>query len=864
MLVGYADNPKGVTIGGVQILPGTTIGVYWRVYSLPYTRFCIVSPPRIIGTFSKQPLPPKWAAHWPGRSALLEQLRLYFVGKLESYIVKPTSVHLETLAGMTVTAAANAGVYVVSGTNEDGLPALARIDKSGGVALQVLLPDLAVSGVAVSTTPTQVTPPAFTDDQWSVSATLTNEGTAQATSIIVQYWLSTSATLDTATAKLLDTSPTIHDLQAGTAITVASPQSYSVDKDGNGAGTYYIFVTAASDSKNGEIDLTDNSDKASIDVNGRALSNIDLTVGVSTADPVPVGGVWSFSATVTNSGTGTAGPSILQYKVKETVVQVQVEQLGPHGHQTFDLSGNVSDLATAPGTYHVSLTADALNAVAESNESNNTADAAIQVIPNVDLTVSVSSVTPVPAHLGGTWSFIATVKNSGTGTAGESKLAYTVGTTSTQVDVLSIGPGGSQTFSLTGNVNDLASAPGTYHISLTADALNAVAESNESNNTADAAVQVINDVDLTVSVSQVTPAPLGGTWSFIATVKNSGMGTAGPSTLAYAVNNTLKEVLVGSIAPNLSQSFTLSGNVSDLASAPGTYHISLAADAFNAVTETNETNNSADAAIQVTYVDLTVSITNIANAHRGGGWSFNATVTNSGTGTAGESKLEYTVGTSTIGTRVDVGSIGPGGSQTFYLSGTLSQDVPSGFYHIAVVADALNTVLETNENNNTADAAVPVIYDEIVIDTYNPSGSGADAINPTIVKLYDANGTLLAKDNDESGTIRPVLTDSGVDWPGQGYGYIDCKLGLPPGDYFILVEESSSLTDPFGYGIRALTAPSISYGTAWAVGTPTETESDSPLIGGGTPRANQLMTLNVPLGRWIIAGGVNWIKLTLP
>jgi hypothetical protein len=171
-------------------------------------------------------------------------------------------------------------------------------------------------------------------------------------------------------------------------------------------------------------------------------------------------------------------------------------------------------------------------------------------------------------------------------------------------------------------------------------------------------------------------------------------------------------------------------------------------------------------------------------------------------------------------------------------------------------------------------SAGPITYNRIVIDTYDPLGAGADAINPTIVQLWNAAGTKLAEDDGGlPGSSRPILTPALVSWPGQGYGYIDYTGGLLSGDYFILVKESLSGTDAFGYGIRILTQPSILYGPDWVVSTPVESASDSSLIGGGTPRADQLMTLNVlpthappnaKLGRWIVASGENWIKITLP
>ena len=639
MIVGYADNPKGVTIGGVQIQAGTTIGIYWRVYSLPYSKFCIVSTPHIIGSFVKQPLPAKWAAHWSGRSPLLEQLRLFFMGTLQSYLVKPTSVHLDVPQGVTAAVATATGTYDVLGINEDGLPAVATIDKNGGVTIQVLVPDLNVSALKVSTSSGPTTS-VFTDDQWSASATLTNEGTAQATSVIVQYWLSNTLNFDPTTAKLIDTAPTIPSLAVGQTITINSPQTYSLSKLGiTTAGTYYVVVTVASDPKNCEIDLSDNQAQAAIAAQVRQTSTVILTVSVSGLTPVDLFGTWSFNATVTNSGTGTSSPGTLSYSVNGKVTQVSVGSIGPNGSQTFNLSGKVSDLTSASGTYHITVT-----------DGTSTADAAIVV---------------------------------------------------------------------------------TY-------------------------------VDLTVSVTPVAPLHLGGIWSSNATVTNFGTGTAGPSTLEYLVNGRATQIAVGSLAPQGgSQTLNLSGNVSDLTSAPGTYHVT-------------------------------------------------------------------------------------------------------------VIADALNAVAETNENNNTANLAVPVIYDEIVLDTYDPGSPGSFApFYSTYMELWSSDGKTMLT-SDDSGASRPGAVSA-------GFAYIDYAQGLAPGDYYVLVKEtpSDNPTHAFGYAIRVMTAPSTSY-DGWDFGGAYATESttDTPLAGGtGIPTLFQTMQVNNPppnpppndrLNRFLVVDGVNWVKIHLP
>ncbi len=374
MLVGYADNPNGVTIGGVQIPSGTTIGVYWRVYRLPYTRICIVSPPRIIGSFEPQPMPTKWATQWHGLSILLAQLKLYLTGTLQSYLVKATAFCVDPASA----AAASAGVYCVMGTNQDGLPAEARIDRYGAVTMQVTVPDLAVSGVTVTTA--SGSPPEFTDEVWRVSATLANFGTAPATSVKVKFWLLPNTTTP------LDEYTLSGPLAVGQSIQVQSPRSYSADR-----GTYIVRVTSEAAPENKEIDLSDNSaESGEFTLGDRTTASADLTVSVlSSSVPVTGSGSWSASVTVRNGGPGAAGVSVLRYSFTNAatpgapatdVGSASIGALAPGAEQTVEVSGTVAGLDGMSGTHHILFKADADSQVAESNESNNTGVAVVPVI----------------------------------------------------------------------------------------------------------------------------------------------------------------------------------------------------------------------------------------------------------------------------------------------------------------------------------------------------------------------------------------------------------------------------------------------------------------------------------------------------
>jgi hypothetical protein len=162
-----------------------------------------------------------------------------------------------------------------------------------------------------------------------------------------------------------------------------------------------------------------------------------------------------------------------------------------------------------------------------------------------------------------------------------------------------------------------------------------------------------------------------------------------------------------------------------------------------------------------------------------------------------------------------------------------------------------------------------ITYNEIVIDTYDPvDPNSLFAPSSSTMQLWSSDGkTMLA--SDIAGASRPSNP-----WPYKHGAYIDYTAGLVSGDYWVLVEATSPTGDTFGYSIRAIAVPDISY-SGWTFGaSTTESVTDQPTAGGtGIPTIFQTMILNDPpsvpsatnhLNRFIVPFGVNWIKLKLP
>ena len=295
IIAGYMENPKGFTYGSVQVLPGTTVGVYWKVWRLPYARFCIVSPPRIIGTWEKPVVP----AGWPQGhtiSAILAQLKLFFHGRLESYLVMVTAVSYDP----------QANVYLVPGTDQDKQPALAKIDKNGGIVIESTPPDLDVTSSSVTRkgAPLNDGDTVGIADELYIRAVVQNvgKGPAEASKLDVQIiridpldgsaaWSYQIPTIDV--PRLLpDKPPVTYD---------RGP--YTVEGLAGAAGSYKIVVTDNGDPEVKELRSDNNSKQFSITVESGEPPKLEITELSSPTVAIWPAVKWELGAKVKNLGS---------------------------------------------------------------------------------------------------------------------------------------------------------------------------------------------------------------------------------------------------------------------------------------------------------------------------------------------------------------------------------------------------------------------------------------------------------------------------------------------------------------------------------------------------------------------------------
>jgi predicted metal-dependent phosphoesterase TrpH len=226
----------------------------------------------------------------------------------------------------------------------------------------------------------------------------------------------------------------------------------------------------------------------------------------------------------------------------------------------------------------------------------------------------VVSVLKVPDTAGpGDWISVtdATANGGQSGAAGASTTAFyfsTNNTLNTSQDTLigtrSVGaiiPGRSDSATTLLQIPQ-GLATGTYWVFALADANNALAEANETNNSTAQSIR-IGPADLVVSSLGVpSSATRGSTITANDTTKNSGQGLAAASTTRFylSVNATLGPedtllsgsrlvgALIGGQASSGSTLVTIAANT-----VPGVYYLIAVADADSGVAEASETNNTA-------------------------------------------------------------------------------------------------------------------------------------------------------------------------------------------------------------------------------------------------------------------------------
>ncbi|MFZ2655052.1 MAG: CARDB domain-containing protein, partial [Victivallales bacterium] len=388
--------------------------------------------------------------------------------------------------------------------------------------------------------------------------------------------------------------------------------------------------------------------------------------------------------------------------------------------------------------------------------------AKVYVTLNVDLAVSANDISFSPASPGAEEpvSIIANVKNNGLGTASNAKVEFFDGNPASggiQMGdgfiIPSLGPSGTANLTLSTYLS-----AGTHSIYIAVDRENTVPESDEGNNIASSSVTVappislppdfeIKDSDISFSSSNPTNLDV---ITINASVKNIGGTKAEILKIAIFDGNPSDggtqigdDIVFNNLSPQLTATIGFQAMLT-----PGTHVIFVVADPDNNVSEINEQNNKAVKSITVVESPQSPSDLAIQNASITFSnpaptatdlFTISAEIVNQGGISANNVLVRFydgdpRQGGARLGGDLAFSGIAPGG----HAKANLETALPAGNHRIYVSVDPSNTILESDEGNNTAFAGIEVLsapLPDIFIDQNEITVPQGDIRSGDLVKI---------------------------------------------------------------------------------------------------------------------------------
>lgn len=330
LIAGYATNAKGVKFGSYTISPGTTVGVYWRIYSRRaedhhgrghHLRW-ILSPAHVIGTLATTTQSTKtgdnhpWDGHHGDRGSRHANWVLTKLNLLKLFLFQDYSAYLTTVdAKKAILYDKSTDTYTVSGTDENGTPASAAIAPDNTITIT----ESQVS--SASLTPTEVSysgSAATNGGTLAVTVTIANSGsTSVSTSFPVDFYLSTSTTYSPSSdpsAGSITVSQTIAGQSSVSASgTIQLPTLPSSDFGTTGTAATYLYAVVDPNDVTGASTSPSNTSTASTAASLTVMASTSsgtYSMLIETYDP---------SSPTTNPGpTGAANPGVALYKTAGT------------------------------------------------------------------------------------------------------------------------------------------------------------------------------------------------------------------------------------------------------------------------------------------------------------------------------------------------------------------------------------------------------------------------------------------------------------------------------------------------------------------------------------------------------------------
>lgn len=336
----------------------------------------------------------------------------------------------------------------------------------------------------------------------TTTCNIANNGTSQAGTSILRYYLSTNTTYDG--NDILLSSSNVSVINAGGTSSIIS-QSLIIPL-ATTPGSYYILFYADAANSVSESNENNNISNQPLIVNNCSSQSADLVItniDFSTNSQC-AGSTITINYNVGNIGNSNAGASTVKYYLSSNnTYSINDVLLATTSISSINANTSISRTATVTipsgtsvGPWYILIVADADNAIAEgtNGEANNTSSDNITVntcngLADIELTYDGNP--PTSGIVGNNIPANFTCENIGSVFAPGSRVGYYISTdnvldplTDVYIDyegISSLDPNESDVETSNFEIPDCF-ACGSYYIIMVADYLNVVAESNESNN----------------------------------------------------------------------------------------------------------------------------------------------------------------------------------------------------------------------------------------------------------------------------------------------------------------------------------------------------------------------------------------------
>jgi large repetitive protein len=457
----------------------------------------------------------------------------------------------------------------------------------------------------------------------TISATIHNEGPAQAETVLVRFFDGDPSSGGTFIGETTIPSITAYDSSSASI-------SWTIPTASFRALTIRIDPLNTID----EMDEADNI--ASKNLTPSTLPDLSLTsADITFVPPTPMqGDVVSIAVTLRNKGeTGANNVTVDVYDGDPGAGGILIGNgmflsIGPGGSETVQFTGSFTG-----GNHTIYAVVDRVNSIEEGDETNNSTMKTLQVGGGfIDLSVIGTEITFTPQYPGeGDIMTINTnIRNEGEGEANNVLLRYYLGDPDsggtkigTDINIPSLASHGVFSASTTWNTTG---RKGNNNIFVKADPLDAISEMNEINNKAFVTIKVAADTgpNLMVSHGEISFSPSsaieGDLVTISAVIRNNTYQSVSNVFVEFsdgdpyvAGSRIIGSQLIPSI--NAAQSFTaqLNWNTTGLA---GIHEIFVNIDPLNGIAETDEKDNIAHATVGIEEMqgsDITVATIDTSN-----------------------------------------------------------------------------------------------------------------------------------------------------------------------------------------------------------------------------------------------------------